>query len=441
MKKRSNENSQIDKFQYNDLEDESSDKAQAAGSFQRVSAERLKGRRIVSVTKKWKPSAKSNLDGKSQPSISLPSGSSNVASGKNLFGKNESTPTIKVPSAKSNPFANIAFAAPSGNIDKNNTQQTVGKPVFSFMPNKTSSQSNTSNSPSKNSLDFSAQRGDEKPPSRGLKDANLKFFEIFLRETEQKCSKDLSYICHNYSKSVRDQPVSLARKNKNKAPFVPQVSTLPTQNKKNTENNNPFSFGTTPTKNNISDISTKNPEAFSGFSFGATTKKDENTAKKPLTSFNFGTTKAVSPSVHKSQSLGVSDNCSKIDKDDEEAKTSVEILREKNEKEEVVFEARSKYLKMTDKKWKAYSSGVLRLYKSKVSDSSKKIVLRNDSGRVQLNLGIYKGMTFTKAVQKTKGYVGFAAVADEKAGLEKFQLMVKLEDLDPLFESLKGLAK
>jgi len=50
-------------------------------------------------------------------------------------------------------------------------------------------------------------------------------------------------------------------------------------------------------------------------------------------------------------------------------------------------------------------------------------------------------MMFTKSVQKTKGYVGFAAVADEKAGLEKFQLMVKLENVDPLFDSLKELAK
>lgn len=71
------------------------------------------------------------------------------------------------------------------------------------------------------------------------------------------------------------------------------------------------------------------------------------------------------------------------------------------------------------------------------------MVLRNEIGKVQLNLAVGKGMPFEKVLKKsskgTAAYVSFAAVEDEAKGMESFMLQVKPEMLDKIHATLQGM--
>ena len=103
---------------------------------------------------------------------------------------------------------------------------------------------------------------------------------------------------------------------------------------------------------------------------------------------------------------------------------------------------RAKKLKYENSHWKKYGTGVLRLYRHKVT-KKQKLVLRNEIGKIQLNLAIGKGMAFTKEVKNGKkgvaAYVRFMAVEDPKKGVENFMLQVKPEDVDKLHSVLEGM--
>jgi hypothetical protein len=72
------------------------------------------------------------------------------------------------------------------------------------------------------------------------------------------------------------------------------------------------------------------------------------------------------------------------------------------------------------------------------------MVLRNDVGKVMLNVAVSKGMPFKKISQRTrKGevwHVSFMAVEDESEGAKQIMLNVKKEDIDKFHEKLENMA-
>lgn len=114
---------------------------------------------------------------------------------------------------------------------------------------------------------------------------------------------------------------------------------------------------------------------------------------------------------------------------------------EQNTEEDCLYQVRSKYYKLISGQWKDFSSGPLRVYQHKTHPTKKRMVLRNDTGKVQLNVSITKGMRFEKVIQKTKGFVRFIAIQDENVGVEKFMLAVKVQNVDQLHQTLVDLAK
>lgn len=121
----------------------------------------------------------------------------------------------------------------------------------------------------------------------------------------------------------------------------------------------------------------------------------------------------------------------------------LDIGKEENEDEKILHEVRARLIKMIDGKWNKLGVGVLRLYSNNKTEM-KRMVLRNEVGKVMFNVAIGKGMQFKKSSQKTKKgevwRVGFMAVEDEKEGAKQIMLNVKKEDVDEFHEKLEELA-
>jgi hypothetical protein len=95
------------------------------------------------------------------------------------------------------------------------------------------------------------------------------------------------------------------------------------------------------------------------------------------------------------------------------------------------------------KEWKSKPVGVLRLYRNS-SNHSSKLVIRNRSGIVQLNIPIAKGNPIEKVDKKSKketGYIHLMSVEKEEVGPEAFMLVMRKEHVDKCFDTLQMLAK
>jgi len=118
------------------------------------------------------------------------------------------------------------------------------------------------------------------------------------------------------------------------------------------------------------------------------------------------------------------------------------VEQEENADEEVLHEVRAKHIKFENNAWKKYGTGVLRLYRHNVT-SKHRMVIRNEIGKVQFNVGVSRGMKFEKVVKDTKrgknAFVKFYAVEDAGRGMESFMLQVKPESVDKLHETLEGM--
>eukprot|EP00549_Striatella_unipunctata_P025440 CAMPEP_0118723740 /NCGR_PEP_ID=MMETSP0800-20121206/32171_1 /TAXON_ID=210618 ORGANISM="Striatella unipunctata, Strain CCMP2910" /NCGR_SAMPLE_ID=MMETSP0800 /ASSEMBLY_ACC=CAM_ASM_000638 /LENGTH=105 /DNA_ID=CAMNT_0006632199 /DNA_START=153 /DNA_END=470 /DNA_ORIENTATION=- len=101
---------------------------------------------------------------------------------------------------------------------------------------------------------------------------------------------------------------------------------------------------------------------------------------------------------------------------------------------------------MTDqKKWKQYGSGNLRLYRHRTDKSKRRMVLRNNVGKVQFNVSIYPNMRFDMNTKNKGGsikkYITFSAVEDPKEGPKLVMFLVGKDVADELFGHLQALAK
>jgi hypothetical protein len=121
----------------------------------------------------------------------------------------------------------------------------------------------------------------------------------------------------------------------------------------------------------------------------------------------------------------------------------LEVGHEENKDEETLYEVRARLVKMIGGAWNKSCTGPCRLYRNTLTEK-KRMVLRNDVGKVMLNVAVSKGMPFKKISQRTrKGevwHVSFMAVEDESEGAKQIMLNVKKEDIDKFHEKLENMA-
>ena len=60
-------------------------------------------------------------------------------------------------------------------------------------------------------------------------------------------------------------------------------------------------------------------------------------------------------------------------------------------------------------------------------------------GKVVLNVANTKGMSFTKRVNKQKGYISFIAIENKSIGIETFLLVVQKDNLEDLHKAFEGM--
>ena len=107
----------------------------------------------------------------------------------------------------------------------------------------------------------------------------------------------------------------------------------------------------------------------------------------------------------------------------------------------IVREVRAKYYRNDNGAWKGLATGLLRLEGHK-KDESNRMVMRDGSGKLQLNLSVTKGMPIMEQTSaKGKTFILFVAVQDENKGPQQFKLQVKPADFSETLGVLKGMAE
>ncbi|CAM9860571.1 unnamed protein product [Discosporangium mesarthrocarpum] len=107
------------------------------------------------------------------------------------------------------------------------------------------------------------------------------------------------------------------------------------------------------------------------------------------------------------------------------------------EDEEVTLEVRAKLYRFSkeERTWADLGVGKLRLMRNKSTDN-RRIVLRNDMGKVVLNVATYQGMNVTLSEKgKSVTFIGNT----EQSGPTSFMLRVKSEDLSQLHDRMVEL--
>lgn len=161
----------------------------------------------------------------------------------------------------------------------------------------------------------------------------------------------------------------------------------------------------------------------------------------PAPSFSFGS----KPASTNSGSL--SSNSNPISNEDDPTFNpddgKLEIGKEENTDEEILYRVRAKLFRLNNGAWKKIEPNELRLQRNVVSDK-KRMVIRNEVGKVMFNVAVGKGMKFQKKSQKTKKgdqwFVSFAAVEDTNEGIKSFMLNVEKQNVDKLYEELEKMA-
>lgn len=193
--------------------------------------------------------------------------------------------------------------------------------------------------------------------------------------------------------------------------------------------------------------STNNSTTTGGFSFNlptsTDTNKDASATSKSFGGFNL-------PSAPTAPSTTASSNTPAVtDDDDNDAEKPTEVLVEKiNEDEEVLLTCRVKHSKLvTDDKgarsWKGYSAGKCNFFRHKQNKRCW-IVLRNDVGKVLLNLSVPKGTSFRKAEAKKGARKSSILFHGKEADAEKpaqYMLSCRNEQVDEVLKTLQEMAK
>ena len=175
---------------------------------------------------------------------------------------------------------------------------------------------------------------------------------------------------------------------------------------------------------------TAEPTKFTGFSFGSP-------SPAPMPAASAATPTPTSQNEDETQT----------NNKDDDSETDALAAAVLDEDEEELYFCPAKYTKREgeegNKTWKPYSTGNLRLYRSK-KDGTGKLVVRNNTGIVLLNLAIAKGAPITKVEgsnSKRTGSIQLISVEKDELGPEMFTLVTRIENMDELHKNLQMLAK
>lgn len=364
------------------------------------------------------------------------SASSTAPVAPNAFASTKLVASDASPPPSSNPFATVQLksgttAPPSFSFGA--LPKAEPKP-FSFGPSSTQQQPSSKSTSSKSKVNNTAQ----------IEKINTNFFKMIQDHVDNgHICNDLTPLMEQYIKVVED----LQDDEQDDAEGV--------VNGGNDNKNSGVSALSGGSSTNDEIKPQPSSTLFSGFSF-ASSSADPPSSKGTTFSFTGGSAPApaaVSASKPSfsfgQQPAAQSSGGSSIPTANEDDPTSnpddgkLDIGKEENEDEKVLYEVRARLIKMTDGKWTKLGVGVLRLYSNKKTEM-KRMVLRNEVGKVMFNVAIGKGMKFIKSSQKTKKgevwRVRFMAVEDEKEGAKQIMLNVKKEDVDEFHDKLEELA-
>mmetsp|Transcript_391 Transcript_391/g.592 ORF Transcript_391/g.592 Transcript_391/m.592 type:complete len:485 (-) Transcript_391:115-1569(-) len=483
MGKRGNENSQMSKEDWEAQEANSSGESVGIG-FDKASGEQLSKRRIIKVGRRFRGGGGGSAGAvatASQPSFAPPPSASinnNNATGggaKNPFagvglvpsgGGGANISASNNGGGAKNPFASVSFVSNAAATPTTNFSfgQGTGTTTTKIQP------TTTATSITQKTKISSSNKRQKKPRFR--KDVRVN--RALLNKIRQE--KDYNPLCDwsdwvkeylDYVDKVQEelQPLcssTAAAKNETtatsmimspvppSAPAAKVTATAPA----------PFSFGAKTAQaasSAAAPSAPSQPKPFAGFSFAqpaaatasiepvkasslfppvsSTTANGTGTATSPSAGVSNAMLKANTAAATTATAVGETTNAT--------SSSNSELMQETNTEENCLHETRAKYYKILKKtgSWKAYSSGVLRLYRHKENTNKRRMVLRNEAGRVQLNLGITDGMMFQKELNKKRAFIKFVAVQDQSKGVEKFMLQVKPDGLDVLYGALEDLAK
>lgn len=208
------------------------------------------------------------------------------------------------------------------------------------------------------------------------------------------------------------------------------TATLPTPTPTKKSATSSFTFGVK-TSN-----SPKPVTASQQFAFGSTSINSVAPAK-PFTGFSFGSSNATpKPAATFAAGAPIKPVTPTVDDDGFPTEERAAVAKEENKDEDVLFEARVKLYKSSDGEMKASDAGVVQLLQLKKSPDKRRLVMRNDVGKVRLNESIPKGMTVKKDIAKggKTGSVLFRSLG----GI--FRLKTKIESLDGLHIGIQEAA-
>jgi hypothetical protein len=171
------------------------------------------------------------------------------------------------------------------------------------------------------------------------------------------------------------------------------------------------------------------------FSFGAPAAGAAPVAAA-APAFSFAAASAAAPAAAAPAAAGAA--AEEGEPSDELTDKCEEAIKETNTEEATLFEARCKMYKLNPEEgWKDCGKGVVRFMDHNTTHK-KRIVLRNQIGKVQLNAAVSNGMEFTKLGGKQSS-VRFVAMDDGKVG--QYMLKVNPENLDKMHGVLESMAK
>ena len=401
------------------------------------------------------------------------------------------------PPAKPNPFANISFAAPS-TAAAAASMAPPSKPKFSFT--SSSSSATATNTPTSTLFSFaptnnatSAPTSTQPPtafslaPSNNTTTTTTTSSTTMVGNNNNNAAMKHSNTTTTALSTPKQQSVNNNSNNNSKIKelnsalaqtiidhwegkhytsdyscFMKQYQEHVEQLESEMENDDPFSItttnGLTTTMTTLSSMEGIAPPLVAPsipstkpFSFGTTLGGGGKTAtassapaswavSKPAPSFSFGGPPQTAPISHNAVGADNDDDDPTSNPDDGKIDA---VLQEENSDEVVLHHVRAKHMKYQDKQWKKYGAGMLRCYRHKISNKHR-LVIRNQIGKVQFNVGVSKGMMFDKVTKDGKkgktAFVKFMAVEDASKGPEQFMLQVKPECLDSLHDILKSMA-
>jgi hypothetical protein len=356
------------------------------------------------------------------------------------------------PPSRPNPFANIAFAlestaaitaAPFKHTSSFTSSSTSAAPKpasssFSFAHNVAASQL-AATATASNTLLSTPRQSSSMAKSEKIQELNTIFLQTIVDHWEGRLRTcDYSQFMKEYLQHEENIEFEM----ENKAPAVDHTPTanLPKISKRDTQPaSSLWSFG-----------GVAPPLASKPFSFHVTGAPAPAAASLSAGTFSFTSKPAPflsgAPPSATSTFTSAQTATSGYGNDDSEDPTSNpddgkvdKVEQEENTEEVILYEVRAKHMKFEDKTWKKFGAGILRLYRHKTT-SKHRMVIRNEIGKVQFNVGISKGMTFDKIIKDGKQgkatFAKFMAVEDASKGPEAFMLQVKPDCLDKLHETL-----